>query len=184
MTAKYSSRAVSGLITVADGGVLEATGANGTDYTLTIEPGALLFDEYVTMTPISSMTGLPAGITLGGGVLLEPDSVQLATPATLTIERPIPTTGAVMGVWHEGSGGQLIPAPVAIQNGPLMLFLDHFSGWGSAEAPSQAGAAAGVGVSCNEGEPAGRGTSRASGCAPAKRAICSGPSSGNSEQTT
>jgi hypothetical protein len=49
-----SAHAASGTITADSGGTITATGTDGTVFTLTVPANALLTDEAVTMTPISS----------------------------------------------------------------------------------------------------------------------------------
>lgn len=132
-----AGRAVTVLITAEDGGVVEGTGADGSQFKLTIGPGALLFDEFVTMTPIVSMAGLPTGVALSAGVLLEPDGLQLAIPAILDVDPGEGASGSTLGVFHKGSSGQLIPAPVVIKSGPASLLVTHFSGWGAAEGSAE-----------------------------------------------
>ena len=65
----------------AGGGALNATGSDGTAFTLMVPAGALAMDEQISMTPVSSISGLPAGAspehTLG--VSLEPDGLELGS---------------------------------------------------------------------------------------------------------
>lgn len=70
------------------GGTLQATGADGTQYELTLPADALLGQQEITMTPISSIADLPLSQGLMGAVELEPHGLQLAKPATLTIDPP------------------------------------------------------------------------------------------------
>src|SRR5437016_2009958 len=68
-----------------EGGTLSATGADGTAYSLTIPPGALLLETMITMTPIVSVSGgdMPGGSVLG--VDLKPSGLRLYEFADLSI---------------------------------------------------------------------------------------------------
>jgi hypothetical protein len=70
------------------GGQMEATSSDGVVYTLTLPEGALPFPLDISMTPILSIDGLPGGTELLGAVQIEPDDIELAEPATLTIRWP------------------------------------------------------------------------------------------------
>ena len=70
------------------GGTMSAAGADGTQYTLTLPADALLGQQEITMTPISSIAKLPLSQGLVGAVELEPHGLQLSKPATLTIDPP------------------------------------------------------------------------------------------------
>ena len=67
------------------GGTLTLTDAKGNRFTLTLPSGALLNRETITMTAISSATGI-SGPGLIAGVQLEPEGLALLAPAMLKIE--------------------------------------------------------------------------------------------------
>ncbi|HVR74509.1 MAG TPA: hypothetical protein VMT52_09265, partial [Planctomycetota bacterium] len=98
------SRAVTRTIP-AEGGTLEATGADGTVYTLAIPSGALLSETEITMTPIASLEGLDATGGEALGIDLKPGGLRFYDFAALTI-RPL-NLGApadVLGFHYEGKG--------------------------------------------------------------------------------
>ena len=101
------TKAATALIPVT-GGTLATTGADGSVFTLTIPEKALGGDEKVTMTPLSSMTGLPFSGGLVAGVQLEPEGLQLFRMATLTIKpgEDVPIAKQVAISYH-GTGDNL-----------------------------------------------------------------------------
>src|SRR6201995_1715807 len=127
------ANATSETVSADTGGTVTATGTNGTRYTLTFPPGALLSDETITMTPISAVQGSPLG-SLVGAVDLAPNGLQLFKPATLTI---VPAGGVnrkdVAG-FEAFAGGQDFGLYPLDAGGGLTLSLDHFSSEGVAQA--------------------------------------------------
>lgn len=65
--------------------VLQVTDASGMTWTLSLPPGALDYDQTITMTALSNITSADIPGDLIGGVLLEPDGLILAFPATMTV---------------------------------------------------------------------------------------------------
>jgi hypothetical protein len=127
--------AATALITAA-GGNLSATAADGTLFTLTLPQGALRSDEQITMTPVSTIDGLPFSGGLVGAVQLAPEGLQLLQPATLTIEssRTPAAEGfetVAFGYRQEGQGLYLSPAEA--KDDVLTLEVWHFSGGGAAQ---------------------------------------------------
>jgi hypothetical protein len=114
------------------GGTLQATGADGTVYSLTIPSGALLVDTTITMTPIVSISGgdLPGGSVLG--VDLQPSGLRLYEFADLSIAPPqLGPTAHVAGFSYEGDGDDLHRYPAALEGGQILLHVIHFSGAGA-----------------------------------------------------
>lgn len=112
------------------GGSLTVTDAKGNRFTLTIPPNALLNRETITMTAISSATGV-SGSGLLAGVQLEPDGLGLLQPALLKIDLASPAPkGTVPFGWRNQVPGvylnMLLPDPNS-----LTLSLMHFSGAGA-----------------------------------------------------
>lgn len=112
---------------------ITATANDGTTYTLTIPPTALLSEERITMTPVAAVAGLPLSEGLRAAVQLEPHGLMLQTPATLVIDSP--DLGALERqtpfVFHEG-GEDLHAHPVAAPRAAddqdvVRLQLSHFS---------------------------------------------------------
>ena len=115
-----------------EGGTLEATGADGTVYSLTIPPGALLLETTITMTPIVSIAGgdLPGGSVLG--VDLQPSGLRLYEFAELSIvPRNLSPTASIAGFSYEGDGDDLHRYPAALDAGRIRLHVIHFSGAGA-----------------------------------------------------
>src|SRR4051812_38676004 len=72
------SRTASARISVS-GGTLHTTGADGTRYTLTIPPNALLADTTISMTPLTGVTGLDLPGARFLGVQFEPEGLRFFT---------------------------------------------------------------------------------------------------------
>lgn len=112
-----------------EGGTLRATAGDGSTFILTIPPGALVGREEIILTPVASMTGLPAGVTLAAGVQMAPDGLFLLKPATLTIE---PTKGVaadqeVTFGWARDGRGVHAQFPEIKPRVPTFQ-ISHFSG--------------------------------------------------------
>jgi hypothetical protein len=115
-----------------EGGTLETTGADGTVYTLTIPPDALLVQTTITMAPIVSISGgdLPGTSVLG--VDLQPSGLRLYEFAELGIAPPqLGPTANVAGFSYEGDGDDLHRYPAAVDAGRILLHVIHFSGAGA-----------------------------------------------------
>lgn len=124
-----AARAVTQTVTSA-GGTLTTTGADGSQFTLTIPARALTDSVVVTMTPITSMAGLPSG-SLAAGVQLAPDGLVLEKDATLTIVPGQPVALANQTpLGYQGSGTDLHVAMPASSGSDIQIVVQHFSGWG------------------------------------------------------
>jgi hypothetical protein len=113
------------------GGSLALTDAKGNKFTLTIPAHALLTTTTVTMTAVTSISGLPAGGSFNAGVQIEPDGLALLQPALLTItlaSPPAAGTAIPLG-WH-GTGQGVYLNIVQPQSNTLTMALSHFSGAG------------------------------------------------------
>ena len=111
------------------GGSLSLTDAKGNRFTLTIPANALLNRETITMTAITSATGV-SGSGMAAGVQLEPDGLGLLQPALLKIELASPApNGSVPFGWRNQVPGVYLNMR---NNDPhsLTLALMHFSGAG------------------------------------------------------
>lgn len=114
-----------------EGGVIEATGADGTIYTLAFDANSLLAETTVTMTPLEAVNGAPVkGATSFYGVHLEPEGARFFSPATLTIE---PAGGQrnveAMTFAYQGDGQQFHAYPLSADPNALRLSVAHFSGY-------------------------------------------------------
>jgi hypothetical protein len=88
-----------------EGAVLTTTAADGTRYTLTIPPDAVLDPVEITMMPVTAIPDLPFSGGFVGAVQFSPDGLQLFRPAALTIQRPSPVAAAgLTGFGYQGSG--------------------------------------------------------------------------------
>jgi hypothetical protein len=132
------SHAVSGVISAVSGGTLTTKSADGSEFTLTIPPNALLGDQPMTMSPIRSVAGFPLSGGFVAGVELSPEGLVLLQPATLTItpSRPVPIAQQI-AFGYVGSGQDFYLYPLNLVN-TVTLSLLHFSGYGlgSGNAPS------------------------------------------------
>lgn len=134
------ARAITDTVT-ALGGVVSATAADGTKYTLTVPAGALKRDKKVTVTPVTEIGGLP----LSGGLLaaaqLGPEGLVLLEPATLTIDLPKPLSaeGELVPVafGYHGQGAEFYLTPSSIEGTRITFIIQHFSGNGGALATKQ-----------------------------------------------
>jgi hypothetical protein len=127
-----SSRRVTHKIT-PEGGTLSTTAANGTVFTLRVPKNAVLSDLEVSMTPITTINGLPLTGGYIGAVHLEPEGMEFLEPVKLTIRAPQPfDTSKLTGLnSHElGKGFYLQPRTVSGQT--ITLSLAHFSNPGAA----------------------------------------------------
>ncbi|MGH2945058.1 MAG: CARDB domain-containing protein [Solirubrobacteraceae bacterium] len=125
------------------GGTMSVTGADGTQYTLTLPADALLGQQEITMTPISSIARLPLSQGLVGAVELEPHGLQLSKPATLTIDPPgddPPLGQQTAFLAHEETGEDFHLHPIGPEQ-TATLRLMHFSttGIGLGTAADRAG---------------------------------------------
>jgi hypothetical protein len=122
--------AASAVITT-QGGKLEATGADGSRFTLEVPSGALIQDTEITMIPIASMTGLPLNGGLGAAVQLEPSGLTFYDFVTLTVDpaQEIPLKEQVP-IGYNGEDHALTLPFMALDSKAIQLKLLHFSGAG------------------------------------------------------
>jgi hypothetical protein len=125
-----AARAVTMTVTASGGGVLSATGADGTQYTLRVPPNALVEDTDLTLTPLAGVDGLPFAGGLVAGAQIEPEGLRLWEPASLVITPPAPIALAdqVTVAWH-GDGSAMHLYPLATDSLDLGFPLVHFSGY-------------------------------------------------------
>lgn len=114
-----------------EGGTLNATGADGSVFTLEIPPGALLVPTEIVLTPVTSIDGLPETSTFGAAVQLEPDGLRLYEFATLTVQPPrdIPLEEQVL-IGYAGQGQDVHMVPPVVGADDIQMKLLHFSGYG------------------------------------------------------
>jgi hypothetical protein len=114
-----------------EGGSISATGADGTVYTLEIPADALLSETTISLTPVTSIAGMPFGGEQTYAVQLGPDGLFLYNFAILTItpvvELPIEEQ-IVFGYLEDGK--DLILAAPVVDSNEIQIQVLHFSGNG------------------------------------------------------
>ncbi len=129
------SRAASATATAQAGGTVQATGADGTVYTLTVPPGALSRDTTITIAPLLSADGVAID-RLVAGVRAEPSGLRFATPATLALQLPagsaLPPYG-LRGFISANDGSELEFIPQRTDGSALTVAVPHFSVVGVAQ---------------------------------------------------
>lgn len=119
----------------AGGGVVTATGSDGTTYELTVPAGALVAPATITLTPVASLGKFPGG-GKAHAVQFAPDGLSFATPAALRITPPKPLADPV-GLAYAGSGEDLTLAPASTVGGSLVVGIPHFTGGGGGSITEQ-----------------------------------------------
>ncbi len=114
------------------GGSLSVKGADGSVFTLTLPDGALLSDEEITMTPVTSVDRLPLSGGLVSAVQLGPEGLRFFEPVTLIISPPgvVSVDEETTFAWR-GTGEEFIlfpPDPTAQSAVTLSIF--RLSGYG------------------------------------------------------
>ena len=98
-----------------EGSLLKATAADGTRFELLIAADALDFVEPITMTPALRAEELPLSGGLLGAVKLEPEHLELHTPALLRIIPPeLPPGLRTIAFAYNGDGEQFHLRPIAV----------------------------------------------------------------------
>lgn len=116
-----------------EGGTLSATGADGSRFTLEIPAGALVQEVEVSMTPLTSVEGLPWESSQTVAVQLEPSGLAFYDYVTLVVEpaAPIPVDQQIpIGVGQEGD---LYLSFLDVRSESIRLMLDHFSSAGASK---------------------------------------------------
>jgi hypothetical protein len=114
-----------------DGATITAVGSDGTEYTLTIPPDALMKPAVIIMIPIAAIPNLPLTDGLGAGVELLPDGLTFFKPATLEItpaSGTVPDTAVAFAFKESGTGFHLYPH--LEESGTVTIPITEFSGYG------------------------------------------------------
>lgn len=135
-----------------DGGTVEATGADGTEYTLTLPADALVEETEISLTPIIRIDDLPMSGGFVAGVHFEPSGLELFRTAILTTTPPaelsLGADEALTGFVYDGSGENLALTLAEAAESSFSLPVDHFSGGGGGAAnPAELAAASTPGSS-------------------------------------
>ena len=114
----------------AAGGTIEATGSDGTRFTLSIPEGALPLAVEISLTPLRQMTDLPLD-GLGGAVVIGPAELRLHQIATLTIEpaQDIPLAEQIT-FGFEAEGGDFYLQPPGADPDAVEILVLHSGGFG------------------------------------------------------
>lgn len=122
--------------TLANGGTVSASAADGTTFELVVPPAAVAGDTEITMTPLTGVRGIGDGAV--HAVQLEPDGLVFfeLTRLTITPSTPIPVADQLM-FEATGDGSDPGPALVDPSSEPIVLLLEHFSIGGVASVTPQ-----------------------------------------------
>jgi len=114
----------------AAGGKLEATGSDGTRFTLTLPEGALPLAVEISLTPLLQITDLPLD-DFGGAVVIGPADVQFQKIATLTIEPALDILLAEQITFgFEAEGGDFHLQPPGLDPETVQILVLHSGGFG------------------------------------------------------
>lgn len=124
------------------GGSITAIGADGTSYTLSVPPEALVHTEAITLTPVAAIDGMPFAATDVRAVRIAPEGLLFIEPATLTFAPPVVPAGPQVGFAFQGAGAEFHlrsllgggEAPLA-QTGAPALSVTSARSYGAAPAP-------------------------------------------------
>ncbi|MET0621029.1 MAG: hypothetical protein ABW056_12165 [Thermoanaerobaculia bacterium] len=116
------------------GGIVTATGADGSVFTLDVPPDALWSPETVTLTPVTRIDRFPFSGGLIAGVEIEPQGLALGVPATLTIRpaSPPPADRTIPYSYSRG-GEDFILHPHDLDNPSLRLPVFRLGGYGAGQ---------------------------------------------------
>lgn len=117
------------------GGTVEATGADGAKYRLTVPQGALVDQTKITVTPLAKVDGLPFGGGLRAGAELSPGGLRFLKEAKLEIiGGPSIDPALETGFAYHGDGHDLHLAPMVRDPKVHGFTIQHFSAYGIAHA--------------------------------------------------
>lgn len=124
------------------GGVVQATGADGTVFTLTVPRNGLVAAVTVTMTPLASVSGLPGGTAGVHAVDLEPEGLTFLRTAALEIAPPNLPARARRTALTSVDGRDVALHPVTSDPARVVLPLAHFTtayevDWSAAQRAAQ-----------------------------------------------
>ena len=113
------------------GDVIEATGADGTLYRLTVPDGALPYPVTITMTPWKDVEGISATGGSFAGVDLKPSGLEFLKPARLEIIPPGGAAVDAISFAYSNNGREAHRYPLIPDPTKLEFVVSHFSGVGT-----------------------------------------------------
>jgi hypothetical protein len=121
-------QALGQFVTRQSGGTLTLNASDGSVFELNIPASALADDTYVFMTPLTAVSGDPLGGSFVAGVAIEPDGLDLADQATLTIQPPSPiAAGEETAVSFHADGSAFHLAPLTPDASTDVMPLQRFA---------------------------------------------------------
>ena len=115
------------------GGSVSTTAADGTVYSLTVPAGALNASTTITITPVTALSHLPFSGPNRFAVRLGPSGLQLARPATLTIQRAAASSlTSFKGLIFDDDGSAFEVLPISGDADAFSVEVAHFSAAGAA----------------------------------------------------
>jgi hypothetical protein len=130
------SASVTTLVSASSGGQVVLT-RDGSTFTLDVPAGALLVDQQITMTALSSLSGDPFG-GFAAGVQLQPEGLTFEKPVTLSMDLATPVPISNEKTWASKDSGEGFHLyPVAIEPVDPTFSLLHFTKVGVSDSTSQ-----------------------------------------------
>jgi hypothetical protein len=124
------------MVTLADGGSVSATAADGTTFELVVPPMAVARDTEISMTPLTDVEGIGDGAV--HAVQLEPEGLTLFELVRLTITPATPIAIADQLMFEAaGDGSDPGLALIDPSSEPIVILLEHFSLGGVASVTPQ-----------------------------------------------
>ena len=133
-----SDASAQGTVTLADGGTLSVTAADGTTFELVVPAMAVAEDTQIRMTPLTDVRGVTTEEGIVHAVQLEPEGQVFFDVARLTITPATPIAVADQLMFEAaGDGSDPGPALIDPSSEPIVILLDHFTVRGVAEVTPQ-----------------------------------------------
>ena len=120
---------------VGKGASVSVTDAAGYQWTLTIPKDALLLPQTISLIPLASIDSSQAALPVKSGVLMEPDGLEFADAATLTVTPPASMTRKGLMVITRQDGSEVEFAEVTWNGSTYSAPIWHFSGGGWGDPP-------------------------------------------------
>jgi hypothetical protein len=111
------------------GGSMSTTATDGTNYALTVPPGALSSATDVTLAPVVSIAGLPPGVSLAAGAHLTPEGQTFSVPVNLLITLAGPPASVALPIAYSGDAQNPQAYPATTSGSTIEFQIVHFSGY-------------------------------------------------------